>query len=66
MVHLEYKLISFNIKDKPEDNKLVVESLATVSGCVTCSTSSAAAESCTLNNKAPDKNYSRQHLFLFM
>lgn len=45
-----------SIKDKPEDSKLVVESLATVSGCVTCSTSSAAAESCTLNKRAPNRN----------
>lgn len=41
--------------NKPDDNKFTAESCATVSGCVTCSTSSAAAESCTLSKRAPTK-----------
>lgn len=42
--------------NKPEDNKLTVVSFGTASGCVTCSTSSAAAESCTLSKRPPKKN----------
>lgn len=41
------------MNNKPDDNKFTVGSCAIVSGCVTCSTSSAAAESCTLNKRAP-------------
>jgi hypothetical protein len=45
----------YALMHSPEDKRLEVVSLpGTGSGCVTCSTSSALAESCTLKSKPPE------------